>query len=166
MMVSLLAYRFSGRIPHPSLHSAVAHVSAVLLFLSIGFGALLVYPLAYFRGATPGERILASLFTPLLWTLKEIIRVGEFFTFWESLYYGLNSLFLLTFFGTFGLMGLCELICRVRAKKKGIHPGPILTPLPVTAILLSLVALYVLLIWGTGVHWFYIYMEGYKYLFL
>jgi hypothetical protein len=39
------------------------------------------------------------------------------------------------------------------------------TPAPVVGIVVALVALYALLIWGGGVHVFYLYMEGYRALF-
>jgi len=32
-------------------------------------------------------------------------------------------------------------------------------------VVFALAALYVILIWGVGVHWFYIYQEGYKAIF-
>jgi hypothetical protein len=166
MAVSLSLYKLSAQVEGRLLHGLLSSVFAVTLFLSIGFGALFVYPFAYFRGAGIAERILASLFTPLLWAVKEIVRVNEYFTVGESLYYGLNSLILLTFFGTFGLMGICEVLCRLIARRRGARVRRILSPIPVAAIVVSLFALWVLLIWGMGVHWFYIYMEGYKALFL
>lgn len=166
MVISLILYWLSRHIDDRFLHNLVSHVFAVLLFLSIGFGSILVYPLAFFRGAGAGERIFASLFTPVAWTIKEIVRVNDYFTFWESLYYGLNSLTLLTIFGTFGLMGICEIICRAVVRKQSRHLIEIITPVPVAAIFVSIIALYVLFIWGMGVHWFYIYMEGYKALFM
>lgn len=165
MIVSLLAYLNAWRIDNDSLHWFVAYIFGLLLFVSIGFGSILVYPLMYFRGASGGERVLGSLITPIVWTIKELVRVSEYFTLGETLYYGLSSIFLLIFLGTFGLMGIVELICRQRIKKRIDPAMGVITPLPVVAILIGLAALYIIFVWGVGVHWFYIYQEGYKALF-
>jgi hypothetical protein len=165
MIISLLVYFNAWRIDNDFLHWIVAYIFGLLLFISIGFGTLLVYPLMYFRGASGGERVLGSLITPIIWTIKELVRVSEFFTLGESLYYGLSSIFLLIFLGNFGLMGIIELLCRQRIKKRIDPATRVITPLPVIAILIGLAAMYIIFIWGVGVHWFYIYQEGYKALF-
>jgi len=164
-LLSWLAYINSGRIENDTIHQIIARVSGVILFLTLGFGTFFVYSFMYFRGASATERILGSLVTYIAWTFKELARVSEYFTFGETLYYGLSSIFLLILFGTFGQMGVCELICRKMTKKRSPDPIKVVTPLPVVAIVAALFALYILLIWGVGVHWFYIYMEGYKALF-
>ena len=144
----------------------VSTVSACVFFASVGFGALYIYPTSYFRGASVAERIAACLVAPIIWNLKEMVRVSEFFTFGEMLYHGVNTVFLLAIFGTFGQMGLCELICRWRLGKRGDEPAPIFSPAPVIAICAGLAALYVCLLWGFGVHFFYIYIDGYKAIFV
>jgi hypothetical protein len=165
MIVSLLAYFNAWRIDNDFLHWIVAYIFGLLLFISIGFGSLLVYPLMYFRGASGRERVLGSLIAPIVWMIKELVRVSEFFTPGETLYYGLSSIFLLIFLGNFGLMGIVELLCRRRIQKRIDPATRVITPLPVIAILIGLAALYIIFIWGVGVHWFYIYQEGYKALF-
>lgn len=160
-----VTYFNSSAIGHEPLRHAVAFVSGIVLFFSIGLGPLVVYPMAYFRGASPGERIAASLLTQLAWIVKELFRVTEFFTLGETLYYTFNSLFLLTIIGAFALMGICEMACRWRAVRRGESRLKVITPGPVFAAVTGVVAVYVLLIWGVGVHWFYIYMEGYRALF-
>ena len=147
------------------LRPVVVFVSAAILFSSIGFGAVLIYPMAFFRGASAGERIVACLITPLVWNVKELVRVSEFFTFGETLYYGLNTVFLLSVFGALGQMGLCELICRWRLGKRSEEPVKVFSPAPVISIVVGLVALYLCLLWGLGVHFFYIYIEGYRAIF-
>jgi len=165
MILSLVLYYNSYEIAGKALHPLIANVFGFILWLSIGFGSLYVYPVMFFRGASGGERVLGSLITPLAWLLKELIRVSEFFTFGETLYYGLSSLFLLIFIGSLGLMSICELICRAIVRRKSGAPVKVVTPLPVIGIVSALIALYVIFIWGVGVHWFYIYQEGYKALF-
>ncbi|MCJ7685822.1 MAG: hypothetical protein MUO68_16190, partial [Desulfobacteraceae bacterium] len=89
MCFSKIFYNVSWKIDSPQIHWLVAFISGLTLNLSITFGASVVYPLAYFNGARPVERIIACLITPLVWNGWEIIRVTEFFTLGESLYYGL-----------------------------------------------------------------------------
>jgi len=166
MALSFIVYWSAWRIDSYSLHRFVSHFSAVVLFISIGFGPLLVYPVAYFRGSGAGERIYASLIPPIIWLFKELIRVSEFFTFSETLYFIFNPLNIMIFIGAFGLMGLSELLCRRRMKKRTGEPEKVITILPVFAMCLAIVGLYVFMIWGGGVHMFYIFMEGYKALFI
>jgi hypothetical protein len=166
LLVSNTAYFYlSWQISHPTLRAIFALVSSAVLFISIGFGAVYIYPVAYFRGAGIGERIIACLITPIIWNIKEMVRVSEFFTVGETLYYGLNTVFILSIFGAFGLMGLCELICRWRAGKRGGESIRILSAAPIVSMIMGLAALYVCLLWGMGVHFFYIYIQGYRMLF-
>jgi hypothetical protein len=166
MGASAWVYDASWRIDHGPLRSAVAFLSGILLWLSIGNGALLAYPMARFRGAGLGERAVACLASPVIWNIKEMVRVSEFFTAGESIYYGLNSLFLLAVIGAFAQMGLCELLCRRRLRSAGQWHGRVATWPPVMAIVAGLSALFLMSYWGDGVHWFYVYMQGYKALFL
>lgn len=158
-----LAWRIS--IDNP-IRPLVTTLSSWVLFISIGFGALYIYPKGFFGGACIVERSAACLVTPVVWNLKEMVRVSEFFTLGETLYYGLNTAFLLAFFGTLGLMGLSELICRRKLNKLSEEPVKVLTPVPVLAMFAGLAALYICLLWGLGVHFFYIYIDGYRALFV
>jgi hypothetical protein len=162
MGASTIAYNLSWRINNHDIHQAVAFVAGILLFLSIGFGTLLIYPVAFFRGAGVAERILACLATPVVWNLKEMVRVSEFFTLGEALYYGLNPTFILTVIGTFAQMGLCEMLCRRTLRRRGETQVKVVSALPLTFVILGIMALFVMLVWGRGVHGFYLYMEGYK----
>lgn len=164
-ITSTVYFRITWRIDNTTLKGILALASAAMLFASIGFGSLYIYPRAFFMGAGAGERIIACLITPLVWNIKEMIRVSECFTPGETLYYGLNTTFLLSIFGGFGLMGLCELICRWRLNKRTEERIKIFSPIPVISILAGVAALYVCLLWGMGVHFFYIYIQGYRILF-
>ena len=165
MVTSNVLFYNSVHLQGESIRRAVSFFSGLILFFCIGFNALIVYPYMFFKGATGPERVVGSLLTFIIWMIKELFKAAEFFTLGESIYYGFSSLFLLILFTTLGQDGICELICRRIARKKGDYSGSILTPLPLLAILMALVAIFVLFIWGVGVHWFYIYMEGYKFLF-
>jgi hypothetical protein len=167
IMLSMLGVYFhlSLRIDVDALRAVVAFVSASLLFTSIGFGALYIYPLAFFRGASSAERIIACLVTPLVWNFKELVRVSEFFTIGETLYYGLNTAFLLSIFAALGQAGLCELLCRWRVSKRSEEPVKVFSPAPMLAVIAGVAATYFFLLWGRGVHFFYIYIQGYRAIF-
>jgi hypothetical protein len=166
LLASHVIYHSSRLIYNDAIHQEVAFVAGlVYLFVLMG-GSLIVYPVAFFMGARPWERVIACLVTPILWSVMEIIRVTEFFTLGESLYYGLNSQVLVFLaFASFE-MGLCDMICRWWARGKGSAGTRIVTRATAGAVLCGLVVVYVIMIWGGGVHWFYLYQQGYKWLFL
>jgi hypothetical protein len=138
----------------------------VLIYVSYAMSSLLfVYPTMFFRGASLFERVVGSYITPLAFVGKEIIRVSEFFTPGEALYYAFSGVLLGNLLLQVGFMGLAEMICRARCRKKYGFPVKVITWGPPLAIAFSLFVLYITLIWGMGVHWFYIYQGGYKLLF-
>ncbi|HPW70040.1 MAG: hypothetical protein GXY28_05445 [Bacteriovoracaceae bacterium] len=163
--VSLALYKnfWQFNLPYV-LQKAAAFIFGPAAFLAIGCGAIVVYPVCRSRGASVAEAFAASMITPLAWILKEVVRVSEFFSWGESLYYGLSSSLLLAIAANIGFMGLGEMIHRSRLKKRGMARA-VVTPVPIAAVVFALAALYVILIWGVGVHWFYIYQEGYKAIF-
>ncbi len=165
MVVSLILYNHSFRIDNDAIHQITAYISGLVLFLSIGFGPLYVYPKAFLRGASAMERVLASLVTPVAWDVKEILRVSEFFSWGESLYYGLNTIFLLCLCVVAAQMGVCEMVCRSIRNRQTSTPVPVLAPAALVAVLLGLLGVGVFFLWGGGVHSFYLYQEGYKALF-
>ena len=62
--------------------------------------------------------------------------------------------------------GLCEIICRWWTRGKNGAAIKIVPRGAVISILVGLVGVYVVMVWGGGVHWFYLYQQGYKALFL
>jgi hypothetical protein len=129
-------------------------------------GSLIIYPIAFFRGASLLERVVACLVIPVFWSGAEIIRVTEFFTLGESLYYALSSQFIVYLACASLQMGLCEIICRWWLRWRHHAGTKVVPPGALVSILAGAVGVYVVLIWGGGVHWFYIYQQGYKILFL
>jgi hypothetical protein len=71
----------------------------------------------------------------------------------------------LSIFGALGQAGLRELICRWRSGKRSAESVKIFSPAPVLMVLGGLAATYFFLLWGLGVHFFYIYVQGYRALF-
>ena len=164
VVIAMALYNHFWRLGLPTLQWIAGHLFGLTVFFGVGCGALYVYPSAYFRGATLVERICACLVTPVLYAASEVLRVREFFSWGESLYYGLSPGFQLILLANLGCIGLADMLCRRRLRRSGVAIK-VVTPLPLVAILLSLAGLYVILIWGFGVHWFYVYQQGYKALF-
>ena len=163
-VVALIIHNHFWRLGMPALTKIVGHVSFGLFLLSVFLGALFAYPVAYFRGASVFWRIAVCLVTPLCFIGSEVVRVTQFFTWGESLYYALTPANQLIILANLGLMGLAEMICRLRLKRRGVKVR-VISLVPVGGIVLFGLGVYVIFLWGMGVHYFYIYMEGYKALF-
>ncbi len=162
---SAILCNHAWRLGNETLHQVTAYLSGVVLFASIAFGPLYVYPRAFFRGASTLERIAASLATPIAWDVKEILRVREYFSWGESLYYGLNPIFLLCLCAAAVQMGFCEMACRRLENRKMPEPAPVVTPGCLAPVFVGLFGVGVFFAWGGGVNAFYIFQEGYKALF-
>ena len=165
LIVSWVVYENAWRIDIVWLRQMLSFLSGIVMFVSLGFGPFIVYPMAFSRNAGPAERVTPCLITPILWDLKEVIRVTEFFTTGESIYYGFNPLFLGLMAASLFQMGLMEALCRWRTRWGGSDMGKVVWPAPAVAMFLGLAGVFVFLVWGMGVHCFYIYQEGYKVLF-
>lgn len=164
LVVSFIIYFNSWRIENHSLHQAVAMVSGIVMIVSVMLGAVVIYPLAFFRGAKPAERIVASLIPGIAFDIYEVYVASGVFPVAESLYYALNPTAVMIFLLAFGLMGMGELVCRWILRRRG-QQVRILTPVPIVGIVVMLAGLYVALIWGNGAHFFYAYLNTYLFLF-
>ena len=164
VILSYIAYKSAWRLTPPTLYHGLAFVAGVVFFVSLGFGALSVYPKAYFRGASTSERILASLVSPFLWATKEVVVLTTVYTWAESLYFYLNPVNVLLFSVVIAEMGFSEIMCRRRAKKLGETTGGF-SWTALLAMVLGISSAILALAWGQGVHHFYIFQEGYKALF-
>ena len=124
---------------------------------------LIVYALACPRGASLAERVVASMVPTFAWAAYELYLAAGVFSAGETVYYGFGSAFLFVFSVLISVIGICELVfrqtARQRRREKARVTGPIL------AILTGPLAVFLLLVWGGGVHFFYLYQEGYKLFF-
>ncbi len=161
-----MSYDLLGYIDNKSIYRTLAAVNWVLLVLSTGFSVVVIYPITAFMGAPLSIRILASYIVPLVWCLKEFIRVSGNHTVVEALYYAIfESVQLLVLISQVALIGGCELVYRW-FKRKSNGSGPFLTPGPIIAIILSVIPLYFILIYESG-HVFSLKLRMiYRYLFL
>jgi len=131
-------------------------------FASVVLVAMLVYPVAYFRGAAPVERVIASSTNLAVWVCIDAYHVSEAFGCLESLYYGIDIGFVL-FSWQCASMGVLELCCRHVAKRRGERVG-VMSPLPVISVLVFLLVVWILSKQG-GAYYFNRLLDGYLLLF-
>jgi len=96
----------------------------------------------------------------------EIYHASEAFTLAESVFYGLNILFLGTVSGQFIMMGMCDLCCRWIAGRRGQgerNQGPAFA---VIACLFGMTGIYFVLLWREGAGLMYLFVQVYKALFV
>lgn len=141
-----------------------------MLGITIALSSLFLYSIMHARGASIQERILWACIVPIVYILKEIWRVSAFFSLGESFYYALAPTTIGLLVGQLGLLSLCEVFLRWRNKKRGV-PIRIFTVGPAVVLAVFGILIYVMFFWGSsgdtpGSKWFYIYMEGYKALFV
>ena len=161
--LAFIGFNNASRISNENLFHIIAVVCGVVHMICVVFSAAIIYPVAYRRGAGPGERILGSLFVPIAWMIKEFVVVTGVYTFFESLYFTLNpvNIFILTL--TLLQLGIAELCGRRRLKRRGEDIRVLAAP-AILAIVVS-VGIFAFLLWGIGVYSFYAFQEGYKAIF-
>lgn len=158
------AYNLAWRLGSPALHHALAGVFGTLLFVSVTFGPMVVYPAAFRRGASGCERVAACFVTPFVWATKECVRMLAAFTAAESLYFYLNPLNIWLVLGITAQMSAIELILR-RARKKRGEKIRVFSAGVVAALILSLALVVGLYAWGRGENIFSYYLVVYKQIF-
>jgi hypothetical protein len=161
MAVSWCIYNLSWQLESNTMHQRLALIFGTLYFISVLFGPIVVYIWAYSRGATLGERILASAINPFLWATKECLRLLTSFTIFESLYYYFNPLSI--WFACFLMteMGLAEIIYRANRSARGdklriIHPAAI------CAVFIGLALVIAAYSWGRGENIYVLFLDGYR----
>lgn len=162
MLLSRGVYSGSFRIDNQALYHSVAVISGTIQFASIVLVAMAIYPLAYFRGASVTERVVAGSTNLAVWVGIDAYNVSEAFGCLESLYYGMNIGSIL-FAWNFALMGGLELACRYVSKRRG-DPIRVVTPGPFLPILVFVFVLCVLSREG-GATYFNKLLDGYVALF-
>jgi hypothetical protein len=159
-LLSWVVYNTIWRAGVPALTKTGGFVSGAAMFAVLAAGPLITYFWAGVRGAGPKSRILASLAPYIMWNLKEIIRVTEFFPLIPALFYTINPLALGILAASAAEMGLAEMVLRWRVNQK-----PVLSLNLAGVILGGGMGTFVFLFWGMGVHWLYVYMKMYRLLF-
>lgn len=155
-----------SRIIYFNSSSTVATLSGVVMFVSIGFGSFLIYPLSFVRGASLTERVIGCLATPLVWNGIEIYNVSEAFTPAEALFYGVNIVIIGAVAGQFLIMGICDVLCRLRARRQSKETVKAVGPFSILACLSGISGIYLVLVWGEGVGLHYLLIGLYKDIFI
>jgi len=161
MALSWGIYNLSWQLESNTAHQKLASIFGTLYFISVLFGPIVVYIWAYFRGASLGERILASAINPFLWATKECLRLLTSFTLLESLYYYFNPLSI--WFACFLIteMGLAEIICRTGRRVRG-DKIRIFHPAAIGAVFIGLALVIVAYSWGRGENIYAMFLDGYR----
>jgi len=155
-----------SRIIYFNSSATVATLSGIVMFLCIGFGSFLIYPLSFVRGAPLTERIIGCLLTPLVWNGIEMYNVGQAFSPAESLFYGVNILSIGAVAGQFLIMGVCDFFCRWNQGRAERGETKVLSPFAVLASVSGILGIYLVLVWGEGVGLHYLLIGLYKNIFL
>jgi hypothetical protein len=138
----------------------------LVLFFYLIFNGAFVYRAMFFRGASLAERIIGAYITPLAFIVKEIIRVTEFFSFGESVYYGLQPYPMLSLLiGQAGMLAVVEMLCRRALGKGAASRGETVTAAPVMVAVLSAAGVYFMLFWQWGEAAYWIELAVYRMIF-
>jgi hypothetical protein len=166
MVVSSLLYDQARTIENQTLHRGLAHLSAIVMFASIWLGAFIAHPIAFFRGAGYGERMLAGTATAMIWSATVLIRFigiyspGEFvFLFLHHLVLGAPVVSLLC-------MAISEIVCRAIARRKTGNRTLRVFAWQSTLTLAVSLTLVITMLWKGGHTYYYWYMDLYAKLFL
>ena len=164
MSLSYAGYFGSRHLSDGLIQQWMACFFGTTYFLSIAFGTLYVYTSAQLRGVNLLQRVLASLVNPLIWMIKEVLRLTESHPFLESLYWFFNPLDLWLLSFVIMEMGLATLMVRTILKQKGEEVS-VFTMGPVVAVLGSLIFAVSIYAWGEGENIYVYFLEGYRLLF-
>jgi len=162
--ISWAGYFGSRHVETPGLASLMALVFGTTYFISIAFGPLYVYTIAYLRGASRMMRIVASGLVPFLWMTKEVITLTHAHPLIESLYWYVSPLHLWLIM-LMGLeMGGATLIARKILKNRG-EGERVISAAPLVTMALSLTMVIGAYGWGKGENFYVIFLEGYRFFF-
>ena len=159
-----IGYHLAWRLDNRSLHDTLAQVFGILLFASVAFGPLVVYPIAYRRGASGIERVLACLVTPFAWATKDFFRMLAAFTVGESLYFYLNPLNIWLILLLTAEMAFLELVMRRGRVRRGEDVRAFSVPVLLVGVL-AIGLVFALYAWGRGENVFSYYLVVYRMIF-
>lgn len=164
MVVSWAGYFGSARLENDALHQALAKIFGTTYFLSVAFGTLYVYTVSYVRGASLGERVLASVISPFIWATKESLLLLESYGILESLYWYLNPLNFWLICLMALQMGIGGIVARGVLRRRG-EAVTAATPASLALIAVSVAAVVSAYAWGKGENLYVIFLAGYRALF-
>jgi len=158
-------YYLSWNVDNRLLHFLLTDVVGALFGFFLMFNVLFVYPLLYFKGASSTQRMTGSFLITLFWCLKEFYRMTEFYTLGESAFFLLFPIQANIILMSFGFMGLSELACRCITRKYRKIELKVLTPLPLSIVIIVL-GIVIFTLHDGGVTYFFLYNDLYKFFFM
>jgi len=161
MAVSFLVYHFSPGIKNYVIFQALSTISGILILLTLWFGAIYIYMVSYFRGASFTERILACFIPAFLWATKESIIIASVYTVPEGIYFYLSIVNQWLVSTIIAEIGLSHILCRRKLKKQGEEIKGTAIP-AILAMVVGVGNSLFILLWNVGVQHFYIFIAGYK----
>lgn len=166
MIVSINVYNISRYVENCSLHLILSSTGAIFMFLSIWLGALFGNTIAFFRGATFGERLIVCLAPPLVWCAKIIFDFIGIFSVGEYFFLAFHHFILGCPLVALLCMGISEIWCRIITRKKSGYSPTRVFALSNSLVLVISFTLVFLMLWNGGHAYYYLYMDMYTKLFL
>lgn len=166
MVLSINMYDAARLVENRTLHMALSHGGAVLMFLSIWLGALFINTVSFFRGATFAERLIICLITPVIWCMKVLVDFVGLFSFGEFLFLFFHHFILGCPVVALLCMGISEIWCRIIARKRDGGGSTRIFEINNSMVLLTGLGLTFLMLWNGGHSYYYFYMDVYAMLFL
>lgn len=123
-------------------------------------GTLLVWGWLRRREAGVPIRVLAVLSAPMTYSVLAFWQADVYFTTGEAAYYAVNPVWLAALGSQAAVAGLGEVLWR-GVRRRPRPPGW----WPLLAMVSGWSLLYATVLWDGGVHWFYVYQQGYRLLF-
>jgi hypothetical protein len=160
-----LTYYTSWYVENRALHFLLTDVVGALYGVYLLFHAVILYPILYSRGASLYERIFGTLLVTCCWLIKEVVRMTEFYSLAESVFYLLMPTQASIVLLAMGFMAVSELICRRRDRKAGLPDIRVMTPGPVFFLLFAVAGMGFILRRG-GHAYFFDFYALYRILFL
>lgn len=160
-----LTYYASWYVENRILHFVLTDVVGAVYGVYLLFHAAVLYPILYARGAFLHERIIGTLLVTSCWLIKEVVRMTQFYSVSESVFYLLMPTQVSIVLFAVGLMAASEMICRKKAGNTGLLDIRAITPGPVFFILLALAGMAFILRRG-GHAYFFDFYALYRFLFL
>lgn len=166
MIVSVNLYNASRWWEPPILQAFFIHLSALGMFASIWLGATIANTLAFFRGATFGERLLVCLVTPMVWDAKVLFDFIGIFSGAEVLYACFHAVIMGPVFVALLCMGISEIWCRIIYRRRTGDRFVKIMDFKSGLVLIVGFVMAFLLLYNGGHSFYYLYMDLYSRIFL
>jgi hypothetical protein len=123
MILSGFIYDGSRRLENRSLHWVLSHIGALMLFLSLWLGAFFGNTLAFFKGASFGERIVVCLATPVVWCAQVLYAFVGIFSLGEIFFLLFHHFILGCLLVALLCMALSDIGCRWVYRRRSQEPN-------------------------------------------